>query len=124
MPRLEEVCVQVLLRQMCRLFSSFGLDRFFELFPRLPRFALERLVVDSARTLDLPIRIDHQANCLRFVQNLSVLSSTHSRLVPALIQTVLSHYTITLHIQYNFTTVIRSLLYYILKTFEHSSVYI
>ena len=77
-PRLEEVCVQVLLRQMCRLFSSFGLDRFFELFPRLPRFVLERLVVDSARTLDLPIRIDHQANCLRFVQNLSVLSSTHS----------------------------------------------
>ena len=91
--RLQEVCANVLLRQIGALYSSFSLHRFLRLVPFMTRYVVEKLVLDAARTLELPVRIDHQVDCLRFVDNLSIISSTSPPAISTLTQrTPLSYF--------------------------------
>ncbi|XP_074640186.1 eukaryotic translation initiation factor 3 subunit A-like [Tubulanus polymorphus] len=71
---LQDIAIIRILKQVSQVYQSIQFSRLVKLCPFASEFRLERIVVESARTLDLQVRIDHRTRCLTFGCDLGVNS--------------------------------------------------
>lgn len=72
-PALKEILVTRLVKQVSQIYTTIEIKRFVKLAPAdIPVFALEKIIVDAAKQLDLQVRINHQTKSLHFGNDLYV----------------------------------------------------
>jgi translation initiation factor 3 subunit A len=72
-PALKEILVTRLVKQVSQIYTTIEIKRFVRLAPAdIPVFALEKIIVDAAKQLDLQVRINHQSRSLHFGNDLYV----------------------------------------------------
>lgn len=72
-PAIREIAVTRLLKQISQIYTSIEIKRFHQLAPKgIDHISMEKLIVDSAKQLDLQIRINHQTKSLHFGNDLYV----------------------------------------------------
>ncbi|CAF0741705.1 unnamed protein product [Brachionus calyciflorus] len=70
---IREIAVIRLLKQISQVYTSIEIERFLKLVPKgVDVYSLEKLIVDSAKVLDLQVRINHQSKSLHFGNDLYV----------------------------------------------------
>ena len=70
---IREIAVTRLLKQISQIYTTIEISRFLRLIPKgVDVHTLEKLIVDSAKNLDLQVRINHQTNSLHFGNDLYV----------------------------------------------------
>lgn len=69
---LENIIITRVLKQVSQVYQTIEFSRIAALVPFASSFRLERVIVESARTLDLQVRIDHRKACLSFGTDLMV----------------------------------------------------
>ncbi|OWF43183.1 eukaryotic translation initiation factor 3 subunit A-like [Mizuhopecten yessoensis] len=69
---LENILITRVLKQVSQVYQTIEFSRIAALVPFSSSFRLERVIVESARTLDLQVRIDHRKACLSFGTDLMV----------------------------------------------------
>lgn len=70
---IKEIAVTRLLKQISQIYTSIEIKRFLQLTPKgVDVFSLEKLIADSAKNLDLQVRINHQTKSLHFGNDLYV----------------------------------------------------
>ncbi|XP_013378702.1 eukaryotic translation initiation factor 3 subunit A [Lingula anatina] len=69
---LHEITITRLLKQISQVYQTIEFARLAKLAPFANKFQLERVIVDSARRLELQIRIDHRTKSLSFGMDLGV----------------------------------------------------
>ena len=66
-PPIKEITVTRLVKQIAQIYTSIEIKRFVQLAPSgIDLHTLEKLVVDSAKSLELQVRINHQTKSLHF----------------------------------------------------------
>ncbi|GFS42220.1 eukaryotic translation initiation factor 3 subunit A [Nephila pilipes] len=61
-----------LLSQLSKIYETITLNKLMSLVPFVDQYYVERLIVDSARRYNIPVRIDHTYQCLRFNNGLNL----------------------------------------------------
>ncbi|KAG8184427.1 hypothetical protein JTE90_004594 [Oedothorax gibbosus] len=61
-----DVLMTRLLFQLSEIYDTITLKKFMSLIPMFDEFRIESKVVEAARRYDIPVRLDHRNNCLRF----------------------------------------------------------
>ncbi|RNA26224.1 eukaryotic translation initiation factor 3 subunit A isoform X2 [Brachionus plicatilis] len=70
---IREIAVTRLLKQISQIYTTIEIKRFLRLIPKgVDDHTLEKLIVDSAKNLDLQVRINHQTKSLHFGNDLYV----------------------------------------------------
>lgn len=69
---LEEIVITRVLKQVSQVYQTIEFSRLAALVPFASKFKLERLIVESALTLELQVRIDHRSKSLSFGTDLMV----------------------------------------------------
>jgi translation initiation factor 3 subunit A len=64
---IKEITVTRLVKQVAQIYTTIEIQRFVQLAPKgIEQITLENLIVDSAKQLDLQVRINHQTKSLQF----------------------------------------------------------
>ncbi|CAG2202678.1 EIF3A [Mytilus edulis] len=69
---LEEIVITRVLKQVSQVYQTIEFSRLAALVPFSSKFRLERLIVETALTLELQVRIDHRSKSLSFGTDLMV----------------------------------------------------
>lgn len=71
-PALEDIIVTRVLKQVSQVYQTIDFSKFASLVPFATTFRLERIIVNTARNLELQVRIDHRNHSLSFGTDLGV----------------------------------------------------
>ncbi|KAL5016137.1 hypothetical protein ScPMuIL_005726 [Solemya velum] len=65
-PAMENILITRILKQVSQVYQTINFSRLSELIPFASMFRLERVIVNTAKTLELQVRIDHRKQILTF----------------------------------------------------------